>query len=569
MARKLFLSFLGTGLYRKCTYFDEKGEYGETRYIQEATLRQIGATEWEKPNAIRIFITEKAFEDNWDKRKTTRKDTIKKEIIPYIRLEQKIEDLHLKADFKAVTNMPVGNGDSEMWQIFQTVFDEIEEGDELYIDLTHAFRYQPMLLLVLSNYSKFLKHTTVKHISYGNFEAKDDYKDRGEGNYAPIVDLMPLISLQDWTSAAADFLNNGYSGGLEKLAQSFRGADKTGITEFVQVIKKFTLDRQTCRGVSITGNNIEKELREITLSTTDANIPPLNPILRAIHKELTPPIGTMDKVISAAEWCLHNREWQQSLSILQEGIVTFFCERHGLDAMDKNRNLINSAFTISKNMRKARKDRIRWKVLPENLSKVLELLEDPLIANKDISRLFCDITTLRNNYMHAGYGHIDAQNPYPDISSTDIQDVIERTKTTLVPKCAEEFKAQPYEYTKKVFINISNHPSSEWTEEQFSKAKNEYGEITDIPFPDIQPTSDSKKINDTAKKIAREIFQKFDDTTDITVHVMGEMTFTTNLVGILKGCGIRCVASCTKRDVEELGDGKKLATFKFVQFREY
>lgn len=550
MARKLFLSFLGTGGYNECTYSHNGEKLPPTPFIQQATLQLLMKTEiWSETDYISIFLTKQARERNWENR-----------------LEQALKNMQangMKAKFGGI-DIPEGKDEKEMWRIFKIVYDQIKDGDKLYIDVTHGFRYLPMFMIILINYVRLLrKNVEIAHISYGNWEGRD------KNDVAPIVDLMPLISLQDWTSAAADFLNNGYSGGLEKLAQSFGGSDKTGITEFVQVIKKFTLDRQTCRGVSITGNNIEKELREITLSTTDANIPPLNPILRAIHKELTPPIGTMDKVISAAEWCLHNREWQQSLSILQEGIVTFFCERHGLDAMDKNRNLINSAFTISKNMRKARKDRIRWKVPPENLSKVLELLEDPLIANKDISRLFCDITTLRNNYMHAGYGHIDAQNPYPDISNTDIQDVIERTKTTLVPKCAEEFKAQPYEYAKKVFINISNHPSSEWTEEQFSKAKNEYGEITDIPFPDILPTSDSKKINETAKKIAREIFQKFDDTTDLTVHVMGEMTFTTNLVGILKGCGIRCVASCTKRDVEELGDGKKLATFKFVQFREY
>lgn len=550
MARKLFLSFLGTGGYTECTYSYNGEKLPPTPFIQQATLQLLMKTKkWSETDYICIFLTDSARKNNWVNR-----------------LEQALKNMQangMKAKFGGI-DIPEGRDEQEIWRIFKIVYDQIKDGDKLYIDVTHGFRYLPMFMIILINYVRFLrKNVEIAHISYGNWEGRD------ENDIAPIVDLMPLISLQDWTAAAADFLNNGYSGGLEKLAQSFGDSDNTGIADFVQVIKKFTLDRQTCRGASITGNNIEKKLREITLSTAAANIPPLNPILSAIHKELTPPIGTIDKVISAAEWCLHNREWQQSLSILQEGIVTFFCERHGLDTMDKKRNLINSAFNISKNLRKARKDRIRWMVLPENLSKVLELLEDPLIANKDISRLFSDITTLRNNYMHAGYGHIDAQNPYPDISSTDIQDVIERTKTILVPKCAEEFKAQPYEYAKKVFINISNHPSSEWTEKQFSKAKDEYGEITDMPFPDILPNSDSKEINKTAKKIAREIFQKFDDTTDLTVHVMGEMTFTTNLVGILKGCGIRCVASCTKRDVEELGDGKKLATFKFVQFREY
>lgn len=49
---------------------------------------------------------------------------------------------------------------------------------------------------------------------------------------------------------------------------------------------------------------------------------------------------------------------------------------------------------------------------------------------------------------------------------------------------------------------------------------------------------------------------------------MGEMTFTYALVNLLKDAGIKCIASTTKRNVEEI-DGKQVSTFQFVQFREY
>jgi hypothetical protein len=52
------------------------------------------------------------------------------------------------------------------------------------------------------------------------------------------------------------------------------------------------------------------------------------------------------------------------------------------------------------------------------------------------------------------------------------------------------------------------------------------------------------------------------------VHIMGEMTFTFALVNLLKEVGIKCIASTTKRNVEEI-DGKHVSTFQFVQFREY
>ena len=53
------------------------------------------------------------------------------------------------------------------------------------------------------------------------------------------------------------------------------------------------------------------------------------------------------------------------------------------------------------------------------------------------------------------------------------------------------------------------------------------------------------------------------------VHIMGEMTFTFKLVAALQQMGIDCLASTTKREVVEEGEGKKTATFQFVQFRPY
>lgn len=56
---------------------------------------------------------------------------------------------------------------------------------------------------------------------------------------------------------------------------------------------------------------------------------------------------------------------------------------------------------------------------------------------------------------------------------------------------------------------------------------------------------------------------------DTVVHVMGEMTFTHNLVNALKERGLTCLASTTERNTIMTPDGKKISEFKFVQFREY
>lgn len=117
-----------------------------------------------------------------------------------------------------------------------------------------------------------------------------------------------------------------------------------------------------------------------------------------------------------------------------------------------------------------------------------------------------------------------------------------------------------------MFINLTNHPSENWSEEQLTAAR-QYGEVVDLSFPIIEPTFTKDDILLLVKECADAIMVMKDG--DTVVHVMGEMTFTHNLVNALKEAGIVCVASTTERLVNMTPDGKKLSEFKFVQFREY
>ena len=56
---------------------------------------------------------------------------------------------------------------------------------------------------------------------------------------------------------------------------------------------------------------------------------------------------------------------------------------------------------------------------------------------------------------------------------------------------------------------------------------------------------------------------------EITVHLMGEMTFTFSLVEKLRNVGIGCISSTSVRQSKDLGNGQREITFKFVRFRQY
>lgn len=118
-----------------------------------------------------------------------------------------------------------------------------------------------------------------------------------------------------------------------------------------------------------------------------------------------------------------------------------------------------------------------------------------------------------------------------------------------------------------LFLNISNHPSSMWNRGQLEAAAM-YGEIVDIPFPVVAPDADSQELQILAQDCVQKILS-MGDVNKVTVHIMGEMTFTFMVVTKLKEMGIRCVASTTERKVTYTSDGVKQTEFQFVKFREY
>ena len=119
-----------------------------------------------------------------------------------------------------------------------------------------------------------------------------------------------------------------------------------------------------------------------------------------------------------------------------------------------------------------------------------------------------------------------------------------------------------------MFINISNHPSVRWSRQQRLAAE-EYGEIVDLSFPAIPAVADTKEVAD----IVNVYFQKVREYNTCVVMVQGEFVFTHLLVSMLHDAGIRSVAACTERVVEEAideeGNVVKKSEFRFIRFRDY
>ncbi len=120
-----------------------------------------------------------------------------------------------------------------------------------------------------------------------------------------------------------------------------------------------------------------------------------------------------------------------------------------------------------------------------------------------------------------------------------------------------------------MLINLSNHPSTSWSDKQLKSAKRKFKDVIDISFPQISPYADSQDVKSKAVDYFKKVKNLLRQTSDKNnaVHLMGEFSFVYFLTLLLKKDRIKVVVSTTSRIVDE-AEGKKIVTFNFIKFRE-
>jgi hypothetical protein len=120
-----------------------------------------------------------------------------------------------------------------------------------------------------------------------------------------------------------------------------------------------------------------------------------------------------------------------------------------------------------------------------------------------------------------------------------------------------------------MLLNLSNHPSENWSKEQTELARKQFGKVVDMPFPHVPPDVDAEGVLALAEQYYQHIITRSLKQKRFAVHLMGELSFCFALVKMLQKQGIMVVCSTTQRTVLEEIDGKKTTQFKFHQFRVY
>ncbi len=422
---KIYLSFLGTNNYLPCTYEYQNQRIENIRFVQEATIR-LNCMNWMKDDRVVIFTTKRAFQLNWKDNKEINKKIngkINGENNPEILregLETRIKKIQGDFSYDQI-HIPDGRNEKEIWEIFLSVFEVIHEQDEIIFDITHAFRSIPLLAIVVLNYAKIMKHAALDGIYYGALEALgaiDDVKKMPvERRIVPVLDLSAFDQLMEWSVAADRFLEAGDAARISEIAKrtvsailsSTKGRDKSQYTirKLADNLEKFTKILSTCRGreINTVVERLKQNLEECdNLQFNNPLNSPLKTVLGRIKDQIYKfPGHFITDGIQAARWCMEHNLIQQSYTILQETLITYFVYKIGEDPENYqnkniNRILANQAVNIFINNRS--KD--KWKKEAQENIPVVDKFLKFYETQPELIKIYNNLTGFRNDLNHSG-----------------------------------------------------------------------------------------------------------------------------------------------------------------------
>lgn len=364
-----FISVLGTSLYEPVVYrFPERDrDTKEQEFIQLAMMEAF-KEQITDGGKISIFLTAGARKRNWNDRLYDEKDaqfaerwtSARKQGVKAGRDKQGMKSI-LEREYPELwgrTNgIDISNAstEEEIWSVFETIYNTIQENDEIIFDITHSFRSIPMLAITIINYAKSLKNCTLKGIYYGAYEAGQSE----EGvKYAPVVDLTIYNEILEWTNAAEAFVRYGFASQMREVyGQKMKTIPNNEKKEWGEIGNKITaMERMssaifTCRGTDASKleacnkkPDAKKSIKNAYQSLKTENmdrvkvkareIKPLYPLIEKIEKEYNKYFNgntNVDIGCGVVNWSIENHMVQQGYTALEETMITYLCGQYGLD----------------------------------------------------------------------------------------------------------------------------------------------------------------------------------------------------------------------------------------------
>lgn len=414
MPRRVFISFLGTNNYVQCRY-DINGVVSvPVRFVQEALIEHV-CKDWTAEDRIFVFCTSKettgengSKEINWFDNGQPRVT----EELEKIGLQHRLQELQTRIGLKAQIeehDIEAGFSEEEIWGIFDTVYAQLQTEDQIFFDVTHAFRSIPLFSIILFNYAKFMMDTRLVSIMYGAFEKLGPaYKVKElpiDARVAPVIDLTNIARLQEYNQIASSLTEFGKVKQLKDAITSNQesASDQTirNLGESISELDEYiaTIDLKEIKNGKFIRKfrSYYKNIRKKKLL-----VKPISNILDELYKETEDftEESSYRNIEAAINWTIKHDMLMQAYPLAAEYIILrasdMFCDIKPPKLSSKQfRMFVSSILGMSKEDYMTR----NWKdVLAEYPEVADEIADDFLI--KELRPRYDSIRRSRNSLAH-------------------------------------------------------------------------------------------------------------------------------------------------------------------------
>lgn len=237
-------------------------------------------------------------------------------------------DLSLGQDGSQCFVIDYGINEEELWGNFEkflAILDLIQDGDEVYLDITHSFRSLSMMSFIMSEFGQTQKRFEIGGVFYGMFE----YASQNNG-ITPVIDLKMFFDLLKWAKALKNLKDYGNA---KDLALLIHGAadEKEVVSSFDEFNYALTIS-----DIGAIQGSIKRLKGKLSFFEKHSN-----PIVRIVSSELKSFIHkfSSDSVsrlqLDLAKWYSDNNNYPMAYMLLVEGVVSTICEKENCDLESK------------------------------------------------------------------------------------------------------------------------------------------------------------------------------------------------------------------------------------------
>lgn len=390
------ISFLGYNPrgYSKTNYLSLTGNLKTTRFFQEALVDF-----YPEIDTLYVLLTPTA-------------EFKKPEELSQSNWEMLQDSLTGQVDLQVIRDIPENHNENDIWVIFDKITEHIEEGDRVLFDITHGFRSLPVLALIAVSYLRVVRNVKIEGIVYGAFQPGK--------NEAPVVDLLPLVSLLEWTTATDQFIKTGNGKDLANLLKQVVPSNeelrdqpetrpiRTHLTKAAEAIESVSLALAITRPIETmeASCDLESRLRE-AMPTLEKRAKPFTLLVDRVIQEqgqfaLNDPksqdvlVTNLWLQLKMIDWYLHHDQIVQAATLAREWIISVLVLRFNqpMFQLSGGRDTVESALNNGTEIRKKEPRPIT----PSPLDQAFEALPNV----EQLTTTWSKMTSLRNDIAHVG-----------------------------------------------------------------------------------------------------------------------------------------------------------------------